>query len=631
MGSPSTTSGRFLGEGKYELLTPIGLGAMGIVHLARHVALDRVVAIKLLNPGLTARPEAADRFLNEARTASLLRHKNTTHVLDFGGDQARGFYLVMEYVEGHTLADVVAEEGTLTPARGINIAAQVLAALAEAHEFDIVHRDIKPGNVMLVPWTDDDGRQVELVKVLDFGIATMHAEPRWAMKEEVTGTPEYMSPEQAQGLPVDQRSDVYAVGTLLYALVCGEVPFARETPMETMVAQVSSEPRPPRSLAPGLSEQLERTLLRALAKKPEDRFQSARAFRAALLELPEAAALAPEAAQVPATVVQSAPATRPGLVPAPTPEAAPRRSRVWLPVAAAAVVAGVIVAWRLLAGSPSPPSAEPIAAEGVATLERPPSPPVVAPAPAPAPTVVAEADVAPPPAPTVAPVAPPQPGPTVVLAPPAPWPTLPPVAVTPPAPHEEAPERPDGREAKPKPIEPKPTKPQPAPIAPPVEPAIAMKPAPSEPTEPKPVEPTVPKPVEPTEPKPVEPIAPEPGPVAPASPALAATAKIGGVSVEGSLPRSAVARALDAARPGLEQCYKTAATAAHADAAGSAGVRLVIDIDGRARSVSVGGLPLPGLQACATQVLGRVRTKDRPDTGTVSASFELTFTPKAPR
>jgi len=625
-------SGRFLGDGKYELLTPIGLGSMGIVHLARHVALDRVVAVKLLNPGITARPEAAERFLTEARTASLLRHKNTTHVLDFGGDQSTGFYLVMEYVEGRNLSDVLHEEGKLAPARALAIATQVLAALAEAHEFDIVHRDIKPGNIMLVPWTDDDGREVELVKVLDFGIATMHVgvSPDAAPSEEVAGTPEFMSPEQAQGLLVDPRSDVYAVGALLYTLLCGEVPFSRETAMETMVAHVSSAPRPPRSLAPEVSEALERALLRALEKRPEDRFQSARAFRTALLEVPEALAIVSDPAAIAAGLVASVPPTRPRMQPA-TPAAAPAtRSRAWLLVAAAALLGAGVLAWRMMGpdeATPAPPSV----AQALPPLERA-GPMHEAPrleaeakpaqAHARAPVETAEAR---------APTTPPAPGPTTYVVTPTPWPTLPP-------PSQVAEARPTGpeRDEPAKKPEPKPKPREVAEVTPPSEPAPSppSEPAPTvghePPAEPPPSEPAtsvtaVEPPAKPPSP-PVEPAHVPPAVVTPTS--FAAAAAIGAVAVGGSLPRSAVARAIDATRSGLEQCYRASATAAGRNTTASARVSLVIDIDGRARNVSVGALPLPGLQACVAQAVARVRTKDRPDTGTVDASFQVTFTPR---
>ncbi|HRE91277.1 MAG TPA: serine/threonine-protein kinase, partial [Myxococcota bacterium] len=293
------TPGRLLGEGKYELLSPLGRGAMGSVWLARHVALDRSVAVKLLHSGLqlgrslastqARRDNASERFLKEARTASLLRHKNTVQLLDYGADTADR-WLVMEYLEGKNLSDVLHEAGRFPAPRAIAIVTQVLAALAEAHEYGIVHRDLKPANIMLVPWVDDDGRETELAKVLDFGIATMMSD-EVADRNEVAGTPEYMSPEQAQAFDVDPRSDLYAVGILLYHLLTGDTPFRGDTPMDTMLLQVNGVPVPPRQLEPSISRELEAVILSSLAKDPDERPESARAMRAALLALPEAKGL----------------------------------------------------------------------------------------------------------------------------------------------------------------------------------------------------------------------------------------------------------------------------------------------------------------------------------------------------
>ncbi|MFO0750712.1 MAG: serine/threonine-protein kinase [Myxococcota bacterium] len=287
--TPSPPHGaRFLGDGRYELMAPIGDGSMGHVHVARHIALDRIVAIKLVSrASFVAQPDADARFRREARTTSRLRHKNTVHVLDFGHDPEHGHFLVMEYVNGETLEDLLAREGRrLEPRRAIAIAAQVLTALAEAHDEGVVHRDIKPTNIMLLPCLDDDGQPSEEVKVLDFGIATLRGD--CLGESDVCGTPEYMSPEQIQGLPVDERSDVYAIGVVLYDMLTGQQPFSGATAEEVVRAHLVAQAVPLRQRAPHVSEALAAVVTQAMARSPEERPPSARALRAALLALPEA-------------------------------------------------------------------------------------------------------------------------------------------------------------------------------------------------------------------------------------------------------------------------------------------------------------------------------------------------------
>ena len=274
---------RFVGDGKYELLAPAGEGAMGTVYVARHVVLERIVAVKLLHDDVLSRPGAHERFLREARAASSLRHKNMVWALDYGVDAAAGHFFVMEYIEGQNLSDVLAEEGKLEPGRALFIAAQILGGLAEAHDMGIVHRDIKASNVMLVPLTDDDGEEREHVKVFDFGIASIQD----SGASEVAGTPEYMSPEQIGGLEVDPRSDIYSVGVLLYAMLTGTVPFARATPRETMLAHLEEAPLPFKERGVELSRELEHVVMRSLSKSPGKRYISARKFRASLIALRE--------------------------------------------------------------------------------------------------------------------------------------------------------------------------------------------------------------------------------------------------------------------------------------------------------------------------------------------------------
>jgi len=586
---------------EYEILETAGEGAMGVVYAARHVALDRVVALKVIGASLSGDPEAMRRFLQEARASSLLRHVNTVQVLDFGGD-ADGAFLVMEYLHGADLADVMDAEGPLAPARAVAIAAQALAGLAAAHDLGIVHRDIKPSNLKLVPATDDDGAATELVKVLDFGIATMERGISAARVGEIIGTPDYMSPEQAKGHDVDARSDVYAVGVLLYGMLAGDVPFAYDSPMETLIAHLREAPRPLRERAPGVSEELAAVVMQALEKDPARRPESARAFRAALLGTPEGGGRAPvaELAATSEPVASSVPVAP--IVAAATPRV---RSKVgpWVALAlgAVAVTVGAVelsgVGFARTTEAAAPGVA---AAEGIRPLEVARAPRIVV-----APSVPA--------------------GRLVTRAAPTPWratrvPAVQVVEADPPATGDEVARAPV-REAKPR--EPrKVTTPEAHPTPPPaaVAAVITPGPAPSAPPAPAPIAASVASPAP----------APAPAPTPAIAPTFSARAVVSGLTLDGALSRSALARAIEAQRPTLEACYADASRAAHRDAAVGATVQLEIDVDGRARVLAVGALGLPGLGACAGSALGRMRLKDRPDTGTVLASFHLAFAPRAP-
>ncbi|TNF30397.1 MAG: serine/threonine protein kinase, partial [Deltaproteobacteria bacterium] len=292
---PAAMIGRTFADGRYRLVREIGSGAMGSVYEAVHEALGRTVAIKLLHPEMMQRPRYADRFRREARAASLLRHRNSVQLLDFGND-GPFFYLVMEYLNGRTLGEVIDAEGPLPASRAIHVMAQVCAALGAAHDQSIVHRDIKPSNILLTPWIDDDGRPSELVKVLDFGIAKIQShedddpvDRTLTLEGDVCGTPEYMSPEQAEGRKLDNRSDLYACGIVLFHMLTGDVPFYGDTPLATMVKQVAATPPSPSALNAAVSPELEAIVLRCLAKKRDERFPTVRALRTALLRLPEAA------------------------------------------------------------------------------------------------------------------------------------------------------------------------------------------------------------------------------------------------------------------------------------------------------------------------------------------------------
>jgi serine/threonine protein kinase len=272
-------------NGKFRVEALVGHGGMGRVYRARHLSLDRSVVLKLLHPSYSSDPQIVQRFQREARAASKLNHPNSIAVLDFGEAEDGTLFMAMEHLGGRDLARLVAEESPLGEARIVRIVAQVLSALAEAHAQGVIHRDVKPENVMVESRRDAP----DFVKVLDFGIAKITAlgagEPKLTEVGLVCGTPEYMSPEQAHGAELDARSDLYSVGVILYQLATGELPFSSETPVGFLTKHLSEAPLPPRQRRPdlGISPALDALVAKALEKDPAWRFQTADEMRAALL------------------------------------------------------------------------------------------------------------------------------------------------------------------------------------------------------------------------------------------------------------------------------------------------------------------------------------------------------------
>jgi serine/threonine-protein kinase len=285
-----TLIGRRIADGKYTIESLIGSGAAGAVYRATHRELRRTVAIKVLHPHYQQDPQFMTSFRGEALAASQLDHPNVMRVLDFGQEPDGLVYIVMEYLSGRTLQSLLDEERRLPTERAVEIMIQVCAALSVAHDHGIIHRDIKPDNIMLVPSRDDEGATFELVKVCDFGIAALQ-NPRAedaelaATEHVIAGTPEYMSPEQARGAEVDARSDVYACGICLYELVTGRPPFIGNNPAEILIKQIEETPRPPSQIIKGLDPLVEEIILRAIQKDPDKRHQSARELRVELKEL----------------------------------------------------------------------------------------------------------------------------------------------------------------------------------------------------------------------------------------------------------------------------------------------------------------------------------------------------------
>ncbi|HXU69141.1 MAG TPA: serine/threonine-protein kinase [Polyangia bacterium] len=277
--TPDPTADRLLGRvlgGRYRLLERLGQGGMGTVYRATHTLMDKPVAVKILRGELATDAEAVARFHREARSASRLDHDHCIRVTDFGQSDDGLLFLVMELLDGHSLSHIT-RRGPVPPARAAAIGVAVAEALAHAHDAGIIHRDLKPDNVFLARRAK--GR--EIVKVLDFGLAKLASDsalgPSITRDGTVFGTPEYMAPEQAEGEKLDGRTDVYALGVILYQLVCGEVPFKSSNFVALLTKQVSEEPMAPRDRRPDLEipPGLELIIMKCLAKRREDRYATA--------------------------------------------------------------------------------------------------------------------------------------------------------------------------------------------------------------------------------------------------------------------------------------------------------------------------------------------------------------------
>lgn len=259
---------------RYQLQREIARGGMAEVYLARDDLLDRPVAVKVLSAEYARDPSFVERFRREAQSAAGLNHPDIVAIYDWGQEQGT-YFIVMEYVAGHTLRDVLKTEGTLSPERSAGLAAEIAAALDYAHRAGVVHRDIKPGNVLV----NSDGS----AKVTDFGIARADAGEALTQTGSVMGTATYFSPEQAQGLAVDGRSDVYSLGVVLYEMVCGVTPFQGDNPVSVAYQHVRETPPPPSEHRPDIPPDLEAIIMACLSKEPDQRYQSAHDLREDLL------------------------------------------------------------------------------------------------------------------------------------------------------------------------------------------------------------------------------------------------------------------------------------------------------------------------------------------------------------
>ena len=362
--------------GRYEIRDLIGRGGMAEVHLGYDKRLSRIIAIKLLRSDIAGDPTFQARFRREAQSAAALNHPTIVAVYDSGeeeittpnGSTRSVPYIVMEYVEGHTVRELLGDGEAVPIPEAVEITTGVLDALEYSHRAGIVHRDIKPGNIMLT--------STGAVKVMDFGIARAMEDSSATVTQThaVVGTAQYLSPEQARGEIVDARSDLYSTGCLLYELLTGQPPFTGDSAVAIAYQHVREIPKPPSSLAADVPESLDRVVLKALAKTRDDRYQDAAHMRTELLAAERGMAVSAPATDTwqSTTAMPSATAPSPA-VPAPPPSAAPpqagpekaaedkrprRRWWVWLLLIILLILAGTLIGMlasgRFLGGKPSP-------------------------------------------------------------------------------------------------------------------------------------------------------------------------------------------------------------------------------------------------------------------------------------
>jgi len=365
--------GQLIG-GRYELGRQLGAGGMARVYLGHDRLLDRQVAVKVLSEPYASDPQFVERFRREASAAAGLNHPNIVAVYD-RGEADGSYYIVMEYLAGPDLKQVIRGRAPLPPGQAIDYAQQILAALGAAHRRDVVHRDVKPQNVLVA----EDGR----LKVTDFGIARAGAQSDMTEAGSVIGTAQYLSPEQARGDEVTAASDCYAVGIVLYEMLTGRVPFDGDRPVAVAMKQISDTPVPPRVVEPDVPPELDAIVMRALAKRPSERYRTAEELSQALADARAAidggattrlmpAAAAPVTAE---TRVMD-PVTGATRVGPPPPEEPPPSRRRWPWIVGALVVlaAAAIAAFLLLSGDDAravtiPPVAGQSAADAQQTLE----------------------------------------------------------------------------------------------------------------------------------------------------------------------------------------------------------------------------------------------------------------------
>jgi beta-lactam-binding protein with PASTA domain/tRNA A-37 threonylcarbamoyl transferase component Bud32 len=286
-------------DGRYRILRKLGTGGMANVYLAEDEVLGRRVAIKILNDRHAGDDQFVERFRREAKNAASLSHPNIVSIYDRG--EAEGtYYIAMEYLDGRSLKELIVARGPAPIHLAVEYARQILAAIRFAHRHGIVHRDIKPHNVLV----DAEGR----LKVTDFGIARAGAS-QMTEAGSIIGTAQYLSPEQAKGAPVDQTSDLYSVGVVLYELLTGVVPFSGETPVEIAMKHLSTVPPPPSAKRKDVPRDLDLVVMRALAKDPAERYQSAEEMDADLRRISRGTAISPVTEEAATAIIARPPST----------------------------------------------------------------------------------------------------------------------------------------------------------------------------------------------------------------------------------------------------------------------------------------------------------------------------------
>ncbi len=389
--------------GQYRITGKIGVGGMGVVYSAEHALIGRAAAVKVLLPEYSQNQAIVARFFNEAKAATSIRHPGIVEIYDFGWHTDNSAYIVMEYLQGETLAARRKRVG-MHPSAALAAVRQIAGALGAAHGKGIVHRDLKPDNIFIVPDAEVPGG--ERIKLLDFGIAKLLGEQNNQSQTRtgsVIGTPAYMSPEQCRGVAVDHRSDLYALGVMLFELCAGRPPFVGEGAGDVLAAHIHLAPPALSSLAPGVPAPIEMLVAHMLAKAPADRPQSA----AELIQLIDGVSSQvvtgtqlPLRGSMPVLpAITSTPTTLSGAA-TPIPTEGRKRSRTVLVSAIAAAAIGAVVVVLTLGGStsPSPKEPAPASAPEPAPTPAPPAPtpaPVAAAPEAPVPAVAAPAPVEP--------------------------------------------------------------------------------------------------------------------------------------------------------------------------------------------------------------------------------------------
>ncbi|MBQ8005411.1 MAG: serine/threonine protein kinase, partial [Clostridia bacterium] len=260
---------RYVGQvfdNRYRLLKTLGVGGMSVVFEAYDLAERRTVALKMLREDIASDAQQVKRFVNESKAVAMLSHPNIVKIYNISFKGERKF-IVMEYIEGITLKEYMTKRGVLSLSEIISYTEQILHALEHAHLKGVIHRDIKPQNIMLL--------KNGVIKVTDFGIAKIPNAETMTLTDKAIGTVYYISPEQAEGKAINQRSDLYSLGVMIYEMSCGRLPFYDESPISVALKQINDDPVPPRNINPSIPRGLEQITLSAMEKDPERRFQSA--------------------------------------------------------------------------------------------------------------------------------------------------------------------------------------------------------------------------------------------------------------------------------------------------------------------------------------------------------------------